>query len=351
MLLRGPSRPKNVAFTYGLAATLLLIPLSSRLSLAASVSHGVATSSTVAAYVNKTAITDAALTERTAVYSFLIPSEASQFVQPQLQSLILQRLIQETLVLQAADRGHVGLQLGKYAAQAQKSIAALVGKGYASRAALEQGLRRNHLTNAIVVTYIETQLALNAVVTHLVKQRPISPAAIKSFYEAHITQFEAPAAYEVRVIVVPTKRQAETILHQVLAARGKNFGSLAEQDSIDTATAPERGDLGWVTLAQLAGGAAAAVHAMKVGEFAVADTSNGYDVLELVATRRPGRQSLAAASVPITRALINQGLQAATKQYLSELTKQAQIRVLWHPAAAGTQAPQSTPGSGTATKG
>jgi parvulin-like peptidyl-prolyl isomerase len=307
-----------------------------------------ATPASVAAYVNTNVITYGELAQRTALYGFLAPTDAAQFAQPQLQSLILERMIQEALVVQAAAHAHLSLGRTSFAAQALKSYDSLLGKAYANVQAMDQALRTDHLTRAEVIGYIELELALDNVLQRLVRQAPIPAAAIRAYYQAHLSQFEAPTAYALRVIVVPTKAEAETILHEVVADHGANFGALAEAKSIDTASAPEQGDLGWVTLSELSGAVAKAVPLMKVGGYALADTANGWDVLQLLAIRPPGRQSLSAATVAITKTLVAQHFQTSAKAYLAELSKQAKIRVLWHPVGgAGTSGGGSSTGTST----
>jgi parvulin-like peptidyl-prolyl isomerase len=317
----------SLAFVALLGAATLAAPAAVRAAAATP------TPASVAAYVNTTVITYGELAQRTALYGFLAPTDAAQFAQPQLQSLILERMIQETLVVQAAARAHLPLGRTSFAAQALKSYDSLLGKAYANGQAMAQALRTDHLTRAEVIGYLELELALDNVLHRLVRQAPIPAAAIRAYYEAHLSQFEAPTAYSLRVIVVPTKAEAETILHEVVADHGANFGALAEAKSIDTASAPEQGDLGWVTLSELSGAVAKAVPLMKVGGFALAETPNGWDVLQLLAIRPPGRQSLSAAAVAISKTLMAQHFQAAAKAYLAQLSKQAKIRVLWHPVA------------------
>jgi parvulin-like peptidyl-prolyl isomerase len=297
----------------------------------------------VAAYVGSTAITDQDLLLRTEIYSFLAPSEATQFVQPQLQSLILQRLIQETVVEEAAAAAGLAMRPSDFAAAAERNDTTLLTKSYASPAALAAALKANHLDQAAVVRYVETELMLTAMMQRLVKPPAVTAAQVAAYYRAHLSAFEAPQAYDLRVIVVPTAAEAQAILRQVEANHGATFGLLAEEDSIDTGSAPEQGDLGWVTLKELNPGVAAVVEGMRVGSFRLAASPTGYDVLQLLGVRPPGRQRLAAAAVGIRHTLAQTAFQNAAKAYLASLTKHAHIKVLWNPAGVGAG------GSGTGT--
>ncbi|MCL6595029.1 MAG: peptidyl-prolyl cis-trans isomerase [Firmicutes bacterium] len=185
-----------------------------------------------------------------------------------------------------------------------------------------------------MVRYVELELALDGVLRKLVGQVPVPASAVRAYYRSHLSEFSAPRAYELRVIVVPTRTQAQAVLHELETDGGSNFGALAEAESIDTASAPEQGDLGWVTLSELSGAVARAVPRMKVGEYALASTPNGWDVLQLLAVRAPGRQSLSAATDAITKTLAAQRFQSGVKACLAKLAKQARIRVLWHPGGA-----------------
>lgn len=215
-----------------------------------------------------------------------------------------------------------------------KSYPSVLGKDSADAAAMDQALRLDHLTQGEVVGYVELELALDGVLRKLVGQVPVPASAVRAYYRSHLSQFLAPRAYELRVIVVPTRTQAQAVLHALEADGGSNFGALAEAESIDTASAPEPGDLGWVTLSELSGVVARAVPRLKVEEYALASTPNGWAVLQLLAVRAPGRQSLSAATVAVAKTLAAQSLQSGVKAYLPELAKQARIQVLRHPGGA-----------------
>ena len=72
---------------------------------------------------------------------------------------------------------------------------------------------------------------------------PITPEAVKEYYESHLEEFKKPESVRVRQIVTDSKEKAESILRRL--RNGENFAKLAR----DLSMSPDRkkgGDLGFI---------------------------------------------------------------------------------------------------------
>jgi len=89
-------------------------------------------------------------------------------------------------------------------------------------------------------------------VAGLAAQIPADTAAVQAWYEQHKDQFVAPEERHLRHILIPVaddeavaQAKAQALRDQLLA--GADFAGLAKAESADPGSAPEGGDLGWVS--------------------------------------------------------------------------------------------------------
>jgi parvulin-like peptidyl-prolyl isomerase len=141
---------------------------------------------------------------------------------------------------------------------------------------------------------------------------PITPEAVKEYYETHLEEFKKPESVRVRQIVTDTKEKAESILRRL--RNGENFAKLAR----DLSLSPDRkkgGDLGFIVRGNIPREfevcfamnpgevspiipSAYGFHIFKVVEKAPAQTPKFQEVEEKITlqlkfqTREKGRQAL-----------------------------------------------------------
>jgi peptidyl-prolyl cis-trans isomerase C len=79
------------------------------------------------------------------------------------------------------------------------------------------------------------------------KEKPISPEAIKEYFEANKSRFEQPARVRIWRILVDDEAKAKSLLEEAKRAGSPaKWGELARENSRDTATNLRQGDLGFV---------------------------------------------------------------------------------------------------------
>ena len=139
----------------------------------------------------------------------------------------------------------------------------------------------------------------------LAAQSVISDQDIQNYYEERKASFVEPASYHARHILVSLPLTLDTTEEAVLAARqkaesllaeirkGKNFASVARQNSDDLQTKANGGDLGWVGKGQLAPSLDLALGELKAGEISEPIRSaNGFHILNMVEARPERARSL-----------------------------------------------------------
>jgi parvulin-like peptidyl-prolyl isomerase len=164
-------------------------------------------------------------------------------------------------------------------------------------------------------------------------------AQIQAAYDANKTQFVIPRQYHLAqiFIAVPTgasaatdnaAKQSITAITQQAAKPNADFGTLAAQDSQDTASASKGGDLGWVDEDQIVPAVRDAVAGLAPG--AISDpvrAPDGWHLLKLIDTKAAGIAPLAQVQDAIVKALRQQQQQQNERAYIANLLKQQPIEM------------------------
>lgn len=114
----------------------------------------------------------------------------------------------------------------------------------------QEALNRSLHTDATVKTQIALaeREALVAALLNDVAEEAATDEALKVWYDEHQVQFRKSEA-KLAQIVLDSEEDAKAIVADV--AGGADFGELAKERSIDTATAATGGDMGWIDTKQL----------------------------------------------------------------------------------------------------
>lgn len=113
----------------------------------------------------------------------------------------------------------------------------------------------------------------------------------KAMEDQEVTDEEIEAYYEkgqyelhTRHIVAYSMEEAEEFL--ALINEGADFATIAKENSVDTTTAENGGDLEWLTVADMDTAFAEAAYALEVNEVSqVIETTLGYEIIQLVEKR------------------------------------------------------------------
>jgi peptidyl-prolyl cis-trans isomerase C len=173
-----------------------------------------------------------------------------------------------------------------------------------------QELRENLLRAMAVQNYLDTH--------------PIDEATLRKEYDARVAQIKVPSEYKARHILAETEDAAKAILEEL--KQGKAFGDLAKEKSIDTVSAKNQGDLGWVTKNQVEPEFATALEQLTKGKYTTAPvkTGFGWHIIQLDDIRQVPLPSFDSVKDRIGTSMQNQQLQ----QFLEALKKQAKIEMV-----------------------
>ncbi|MDD2853092.1 MAG: peptidylprolyl isomerase [Desulfuromonadaceae bacterium] len=108
----------------------------------------------------------------------------------------------------------------------------------------------------------------------------ITPVAVREFFDKNPDLFRQPPKIKVRHILLKTAGEAEAVLKRV--RNGDDFCRVAEVASIDTATARNCGELGWITPGVMVRSFEEYLNGLKPGDGGgITGTSYGFHVVQV----------------------------------------------------------------------
>jgi len=165
-------------------------------------------------------------------------------------------------------------------------VEAYVEQRLLAGAALREGLQRAPAVSRRINAARDRVLAAAYMDGRL--SEAVTPEAVKRLYDAQAGVTNLGDEVEARHIVVATREEADAVIARLEA--GERFAALARELSIDRATAPLGGQVGWFTRAMMTPAFSRAAFAVEPGERAEPfETEFGWHVLE-VTDRRATRQ-------------------------------------------------------------
>lgn len=183
-----------------------------------------------------------------------------------------------------------------------------------------QKMEHDYLANAL----LERELAGN---------RPIiTEASITRYYALHQADYiRREPEFKLSVIVVETDSAAQEVWTQLKKRRGgADFGELARTKSIDDLSARNKGDLGYLTRANISDPKLRdAAFALKKGQVSKpVKTEAGYYIVKTTAIHEAGAvRGLAEVREEIVNSLLEEGRRQKVKQLLDRLTQAATVEV------------------------
>jgi len=96
--------------------------------------------------------------------------------------------------------------------------------------------------NDLLRKEIKTNLLFEKLITKDVK---VTEEQLKKYYQDHEYFYDIPTFYKVSLIEVKTKNEAEQIIEAL--NNGSSFDALAMETSIDSASSPQGGNIGYIS--------------------------------------------------------------------------------------------------------
>lgn len=175
-------------------------------------------------------------------------------------------------------------------------VEAYVEQRLLARAATDEGLQRSPIVARRVNAARDRVLAA-AYMDERIKSA-VTPEAVERLYKSQADITRLGDEVRARHILVATGKEAEDII--ALLKAGGDFAELARMRSLDRATAPLGGEVGWFTQSMMTPDFARAAFAAKPGEIAPPfQTEFGWHILEVLDRRPTSAVPFAQVQAPI----------------------------------------------------
>ena len=175
-------------------------------------------------------------------------------------------------------------------------VEAYVEQRLLARAATDEGLQRSPIVARRVNAARDRVLAA-AYMEERIKSA-VTPEAVERLYKGQADITRLGDEVRARHILVATGQEAEEII--ALLKAGGDFAELARTRSLDRATAPLGGEVGWFTQSMMTPVFARAAFAAKPGEIAAPfQTEFGWHILEVLDRRPTSAVPFAQVQAPI----------------------------------------------------
>ncbi|HYL02751.1 MAG TPA: peptidylprolyl isomerase [Steroidobacteraceae bacterium] len=206
-----------------------------------------------------------------------------------------------------------------------------------SQEAVKEGLDKTGETNYLL-ELSRLNVLQQAVSDHYLKDKQPTDAELHAEYNTQVAAM-AKQEYHARHILVATEPFAEKLIERL--GKGEKFADLARAESMDPSKS-NGGDLGWFAPDRMPPEFAAAVEALKPGEYThkPVQTQYGWHIIQLIETRPLN---------PPPYEQVKQRLQQVVegkkfKSYVDDLMRSAKItKTLDQPAAPSGSAPPAAP--------
>ena len=274
----------------------------------------------IAATVNNQVVLQSDVEEQ--LYLFLMTAQASEVDSATVDTLrtqILNKLIDEKLILAEAQRQGIAVPDAEVNRQAQEALKEAKGR-YETPAAYQEALRKENLTEDKLVEKFRDEARRSALVQRLVSKqitrRQPTLSEAEAYFKSHKDKFpKVPAEVRLSVIQIPAapdsnvdrqvKARAEAIRKRITA--GEKFAKVAAELSEDESSKRSGGDLGYLARGSMDPEFERAVFSRKLNTVGPAvRTVYGWHVLEVLdrdtLETRAGRDSLDREGKPVLEA-------------------------------------------------
>jgi len=224
-------------------------------------------------------------------------------------------------------------------AEVEAQIAKIRGQ-FQSEENFKQALAAQNVTLEAVRENARTEMAVEKLLESEVGSKvSVTPEAIADFYAKNQDKFQQGERARASHILISipqnadaaTKQQAKTKAEAILTdlKSGKDFATLAKENSQDPGSAPNGGDLGFFAKGQMVPAFDQAVFALKPGETSgLVETPFGFHIIKLVEKQPARTVPLEESKQQIEQYLVGQNRRASTQEFVNALKAKAKIEIL-----------------------
>lgn len=279
-----------------------------------------------------------------------MPPEQRAMIEPQIQQMVMNELIQKTLLSNAANKEGMKAT-DEEVEKSLKEIAASIPEG--------TSLEEFATSAGVSLERIRTQIAQDTKIRKLYEKvtadvaQPVE-ADVKKYFDEHPEEFEQKASVDASHILISTQditdpgelaqkeKIAKELREELVAKKGENFAEMAGVHS-DCPSKAQGGDLGEFEKGQMVPEFETAAFAQEVGVVGeCVKTQFGYHIIKVNGKKEAKTLEFAEAKESLTEKLFEEGKSAKMGTYVEGLRKEAKIVQPGAPEAApGASAPKA----------
>lgn len=281
-----------------------------------------------AATVNGEKITEnelnARLNQVAAMYGYDLTSNEGKEIEVFLKEQILQSLIEEKVVLQAAAQ----MKLSALKEDVEKEFKSIKDQ-FSDDKQYQDFLAERKFSEKDLKTYIEHQLILNKLFDEVTKDITNTSEDIEKYYQENKEEFFVPEQLRASNIVVKTEEEANSIIERL--DKGEDFAQLAVDLSIDPTAKQNKGDIGFFDRdASLVDEFKDAAFQLKVGEYTKKPVQSiyGYHIIKIEDKINEHQRKFDEVKEDLTERFVMEEKNEKFSQYVDELLEKAKVENL-----------------------
>lgn len=281
--------------------------------------------SKVVATVNGEKITEDELNTRVeqaaAMYGFDLESDQGKEMLTFLQEQILQILIDEKVIMQAASEKNIEVSKEEL----DKEIKNIRDK-FSNDKDYEEFLKERKFTEKDLNTYLENSLVYKKLFDDVTKDITSTDRDIEEYYQENKEEFYVSEMVKARNIVVKTAEEAQAVIERL--DKGEDFATLALEVSIDPTVKENQGDVGYFGKdAYLQEEFKDAAFAMETNEYTKepVTTMYGYHIIKVEDRKSAHQRSFDDVKKELEERFILEEKNEAFSRYVDNLIEKADI--------------------------
>ncbi|MFA6055322.1 MAG: peptidyl-prolyl cis-trans isomerase [Thermodesulfovibrionales bacterium] len=157
-------------------------------------------------------------------------------------------------------------------------------------------------------------------------QVKVTDEVLREYYSTHQKDYMKPARYRIQLITAKTEEDAKEIMDNL--QNGADFSWVAKRKSID-ASAPDGGERGWITKAELPKQVREIIDTMNTGDISpiINTGENAYLIYKLQDKHKEEVDDFNEVREPVFHAFFNEHMNVLLEKYLTQLKTGAGIKV------------------------
>jgi len=278
-----------------------------------------------------------------------MPQEQRAMIEPQIQQMVMNELIQKALLTNAAEKEGMKVEAAEVEASL-KEIAAQVPEG--------ETLENFAKSAGVSLDRIRGQIAIDTKIRKLFEKvtagvEAPGSAEVKKYFEEHPEEFEQKASVEASHILISTQgitdptqlaakeKIAKELRAELAAKKGENFAEMAGLHS-DCPSKAQGGDLGEFEKGQMVPEFETAAFAQEIGAIGeCVKTQFGFHIIKVSGKKEAKTLAFTDVEKDLSATLLDQRKSEKMGAYVKDLREKAKIV---QPGAPGAPAP-SAPGA------